>query len=77
MLAERVDETEQRGHPPGLSFLIRYSLTKLVRFLSFSVFEIIVQCLLLSNVQFVRLSPAYSLCVLDYSNSWTEIYILK
>jgi len=41
MLAERVDETEQSGHPPGLSFMIRYSLTKLVRFLSISVFEII------------------------------------
>lgn len=41
VLAERVDEAEQSGHPLGLSFLIRYSLTKLFRFLSVSVLEII------------------------------------
>ena len=50
MLAERVDEAEQRNHPAGLSLLIRYSLTKLIRFLSPSVFEIIASCRLLSIV---------------------------
>jgi len=59
MLAERVDETEQSGHPSGLSFLIRYSLTKLVRFLSASVFETIVFHCLVGNASGYRLPRVY------------------